>query len=345
MTSGKLLAAAALALLTSFGVRAETAEEFYAKQKSLDLVVGNAANSTYDLWARQIAHHMPKYLPGNPTIVVKNMPGGGGITQANWLYNQAPRDGSVFGVVGRNTPGVARMGQQKSVQYDPLKFGWLGATELAARACVVRSDTGIKTPADAQTKEVLMGGSGAGGGTSFMPTIANNLVGTKFKVIAGYKGSDEIHLAIQRGEVSGECGGYGTLVRNLGDRLKSGELIVLFSFEQKRMPATPNVPTIVEYIKDAESRQIFAFLTSATEIGRPFTLPPEVPADRLDYLRRAFDKTVKDPEFIADCLKVDLELNPKTGEELSKVVADLYTIPQPIMDKAIAMMPEGGLGD
>ena len=344
MTSGMRLVTAALVVFAPIGAQAQTAEEFYRQHKTIDLVVTNAANSTYDLWSRQIAKHLPKYLPGNPAVVVRNMPGGGGITGANYLFNQAPRDGSVFAAVGRSLPNVARMGQQ-AVQFDPLKFSWLGATEVASRVCVVRADTGVKTAADAMTKEVLMGGSGAGGGAGFMPTMVNNLIGTKFKVIAGYKSSDEIHLAIARGEVSGICGGYATILRFQEAKIKSGEMVVIFNYEQKRNPTLPNVPSILEYIHDKESQQIFAFLTASTEIGRPFAAPPGVPADRLDMLRRAFDKTMKDPEFIADCAKVDLELNPKTGEELSKVIADLYAIPQSILDKAIAMIPEGGLGD
>lgn len=324
---------------------AQSVEEFYKQKKQITLIVGSASGTSYDGWARLVARHMGQHVAGNPSILVRNMPGASGITAANHLYNIAPKDGSTFGTFSRNIPGQALMGDGDRIKYDPRLFSWIGSPERPVGVCAVRTDTGVKTAADIMTKEVLMGGSGAGSGPSFMPTVINNVTGSKFKVIEGYQGSSEIHLAIARGEVSGICGGYFTIRRMQGERLKSGAMAVLFSYERKRHAILGDVPSVTEFITDPAKGQLFAFITSSAEFGRPYAAPPDLPADRLAALRQAFADLAKDTPFLAEVEQLDLPFNLTTGEELQSVTMELFAIPKETRDQAIAMMPQGGLSD
>ena len=342
---GAAVAALFALLAMPASLAAQSVEDFYKQKKQIALIVGSAANTSYDGWARLVARHMGKHIPGSPSILVKNMPGASGITSANHIYNSAPKDGSTFGTFSRNIPGQALMGDAERIKYDPRLFGWIGSPELPVGVCAVRTDTGVKTAADVMTKEVLMGGSGAGSGPSFMPAVINNVTGSKFKVIEGYQGSSEIHLAIVRGEVSGICGGYYTIRRQQGERLTSGAMAVLFSYERKRHEILGGVPSVTEFITDPTKRQLFAFITSSSEFGRPYAAPPDLPADRLTALRRAFAALAGDGEFLAEVEKLDLPFNLTTGEELQTVAKELFEIPKETRDQAIAMMPKGGLSD
>ena len=324
---------------------AQSVEDFYKQKKQIVLIVGNGANTSYDVWARLVARHMGGHIAGKPTILVKNMPGASGITAANHLYNIAPRDGATFGTFSRNIPSQALMGDAERIKYDPRQFGWIGSPELPVGVCAVRTNTGVKTAADVMTKEVLMGGSGAGSGPSFMPTVINNVTGSKFKVIEGYKDSDEIHLAIERGEVSGICGGYYTIRRFQGEKLASGAMAVLFSYERKRHAILDGAPSVTEFISDPAKRQLFAFITSSAEFGRPYAAPPGVPAERLAVLRSAFAALAADGDFLAEVEKLGLPFTLTTGEELQNVTMELFAIPQDTRDQAIAMMPQGGLAE
>ena len=341
-TAGGVLLAA---LILPAQLSAQSVEEFYRQKKQITLIVGSAASTSYDGWARLVARHMGQHIAGSPSILVRNMPGASGITSANHLYNIAPKDGSTFGTFSRNIPGQALIGDGDRIKYDPRLFGWIGSPERPVGVCAVRTDTGVRTAADVMTKEVLMGGSGAGSGPSFMPTVINNVTGSKFKVIEGYQGSSDIHLAIARGEVSGICGGYFTIRRMQGERLKSGAMVVLFSYERKRHAILGDVPSVTEFITDPAKRQLFAFITSSAEFGRPYAAPPDLPADRLAALRQAFAALAEDAEFRAEVEQLDLPFNLTTGEELHSVTMELFAIPKETRDQAIAMMPQGGLSD
>jgi tripartite-type tricarboxylate transporter receptor subunit TctC len=341
---GLRIAAVLSLLIWATALQAQTVEQFY-KQHNLEIVVGSTPNSSYDAWARVLAVHLPKYIPGSPNIIVRNMPGAAGVIAANHLYNIAAKDGSVIGTFSRNIPNMALLGKNEAVKYDPRKFGWLASPEIPIKVCVVLAKTGVKTVEDVMRTEVVMGGTGAGSGPSFLPELLNTVANTKFKVVEGYKGSDDVQLAISRGEVSGICNNYFTIRRQNEELLKSGGLVVLFNLEAKRNPMLGNVPSIVEYIKDPESRQIFSFLTAASDMGRPYAAPPGVPADRMAALKKAFGEVLKDKDFLADATKRDWQPVLTTGEELDALVAGQYSIPTPVRDKAVAMMPEGGLSD
>ncbi len=331
----------ALICISVHEARTQSSEQFY-RNRSIELISASGSGSTYTTWARIVGRYMQQYIPGKPTIVVKTMPGGGGITAANYLFNVAPKDGTSFATISRNLPFTAFLGN-KSAKYDPRKFNWIGSVEATVRTCAVMASAGVRTVDDLRHKQVTVGGTGAGSGQSFLPLVVNHLVGTKFKVVEGYRSADDIHLAIERGEVSGICGLHDSTVRRFGDKIRSGQMIVLFNLERQRNPELDGVPSIAEFITDPEMKKIFAFISSPTEMGRPFVAPPGVPSNRLVALKAAFDRTVQDPNFRRDVAKLQLKLQVTTGEQLARIVAELYETPASVVKKAIALMPQSGL--
>ena len=337
-----MLASTAIALLSASDALSETAEDFYRSKRTLELISASGAGSTYTIWARVVGRYMQEYIPGKPTIVVKAMPGGGGITAANYLYSLAPQDGTSFATISRNLPLTAFLGAEKGVRYDPRKFNWIGSVEATVRTCTILSNTGVRSVADLQRKEVVVGGTGPGSGQSFLPLVVNRLVGTKFKVVEGYKSADAIYLAIERGEVSGICGLHDSTVRHFKQQFESGAMITLFNLETKRNAALGNVPSIGEFISDPENKKIFEFIMSPTEMGRPFVAPPNVPADRMTVLKNAFARTMQDDGFRKELERLTLALTPTPGDELARLVNELYATPPSIVKKALALMPKGG---
>jgi tripartite-type tricarboxylate transporter receptor subunit TctC len=323
----------------------QTVEEFYKQKSTIRLIHGAGAGSTYNTWGQVVARHMQKYIPGNPKIIVESMPGGGGIIAGNRVYSVAPKDGTVIASLSRNMPLQAFLGKEKSIVFDPRQFNWLGSVEVHVRVCAVRADSGVTSVKELLEKEVTVGGTGPGSGQSYLPTVLNKLVGTKFKVVTGYRSDQEIHLAIERGEVSGTCGNYDTIITAQKALLDTGKMHILFNLERRQNSGIKGVPWIGEYMKNEEDKQLFAFITSPTDFGRPYLTPPGVPSDRVAALKKAFEQTMVDPEFQGDVKKVGFDLIPSTGEELTQAINDLYATPKAVVDKAVAIMPEGGMGD
>ena len=218
------------------------------------------------------------------------MPAAASIAAANFLYAQAPRDGTVFGSFSRNVPSQALMGQM-NVEADPRRFNWLGATSLPARVCVRWVTAPVKTPADLFTQEFIVGGAGAGSSLSILPTVFNHVLGTRFRIIQGYKGTTDTVLAMERGEVQGACASYGQF-RIYEQLIRDGKLVFLLRAEETPIPEIPDVPSIFDYAKTAEQRQLMQFIFSSTEFGRPYVLPPDVPKDRVETMRKAFAETL-----------------------------------------------------
>jgi tripartite-type tricarboxylate transporter receptor subunit TctC len=262
---------------------------------------------------------------------------------ANHLYNAAAKDGSVLGSFSRNLPSQVMIGLPNA-NLDPKQFGYIGSPELPIRTCAVSTKAGVSSVEDLQKKEVIMGGTGVATVPTFMPPIVNQLAGTKFKVIEGYQGGNEVLLAIQRDEVHGICQGYAAMVQHDTESFKSGKMRFMFNFEEKREPLLQGAPSIFEYIKKPEDKQIMTFSNSSTELGRPYVTPPGVPADRLAALRKAFDATMKDPEFLKDAEKANLDVAVTSGEDLERKVNALYSIPKAIVDRANSLMPAGASG-
>lgn len=318
-------------------VYADDTEAFYKANPQLTMVVGFGPGSGYDRWARFIAKHMAKYIPGKPTFVVKNMPGAGSIIAINHLANVAPKDGSVIAVFTRNAPSQALLGGT-GIKFDPRTLAWIGSPTVPSRVCAILADSGISSVQDLRTKEVPVGGTGPATAPSFLPVVLNKLAGTKFKVIEGYRSSEEVHLALERKEVFGICQSFPSIYMLNPDWVNSGRLKVMFNMETNRNPKLKDVPTIFEFMDDKRSQQILQFISSSTEFGRPFAAPPGIPKNRLAALRKAFDQTMRDEAFVKEGSKLEMDISPLSGEDLEKLVANLYQIPRPVIDEAKALM-------
>jgi tripartite-type tricarboxylate transporter receptor subunit TctC len=328
MMKRSLLTLALLGLLCA-PAHAQSVAEFY-KGKTIRMIVGSSPGD-YDSWARLTVRHLGKYVPGNPNFVVENMPGAGSLIAANHLYNRAVQDGTVLGSVSRNIPHYA-FAKKPNVQFDPLKFNWIGSPEMTNRGCFSRSEIGIKEARDLFERELLVGTDGAGTSLSEMPMLLKNLLGMKFRTVDGYKGSNDIVLAMQRGEVGGICQTVTAFAQSAQPMLDAGTFRILFTTEKERVPRF-KVPTIFEFAKTDDERAILEFQASTLETGRPWLAPPNVPADRVQALRRAFDATMKDEAFIADASKRRFVVTPRTGEEIEAVLRHAAAFPPHLLAK------------
>jgi tripartite-type tricarboxylate transporter receptor subunit TctC len=330
-------ASAAVAVGCAYGItaaQAQSPEEFY-RGKQITYIVSSAAGGDYDLWSRTIARHLGDHIPGKPTFIVQNMPGGGQITATNHLFNVAAKDGSVIGMIGRNLPNQALM-KHPNVKFDPVKFNWIGSPELTNRVCVATDKSGIKSGEDLFTKELLVGGAGAGTAGTMTPMLLSNVLGMKFKLIEGYGSSNAVMLAIERGEVQGICQTYTAIKHGNDDWLKDGRFKILFNMERHPVPGV-DAPTIYKFTKTQEQRAIIGLFNSSVELGRPVVAPPGVPKDRVTVLRRAFDATKKDPAFMQDAGRQKLVINSLTGEQLDELIAELMQTPPELTKKLESM--------
>jgi tripartite-type tricarboxylate transporter receptor subunit TctC len=334
MTKKLLALAAALAAAPLAPVQAQSVEDFY-KGAQIDFIVANAAGTSYDAWARVLANHMPKYMPGHPTFVVRAMPGAGSLQGATYLYSHAPHDGLTIGIMSQNIPLSAFLKAKPGFEdMNFTRFNWIGSTDTNFEACVIRPDAKVKTAADTLTTEALMGGNGAGSQISLIPNFMNAVLDTKFKVIEGYASANEILLAIDRKELDGMCQTYGGIRRARPGAIEKGELNLLVSLEEQPIPGT-NAPTAHTLVKNAEQKQILTFFNLSANIGRPVVAPPEVPKDRIEALRKAFDAAVKDPEFLAEAEKQKLEAVPNTAAEEEAKYAKILATPPDVVKKTV----------
>lgn len=309
---------------------ADPLAEFY-KGKQLRFIIHSKPGGSYDDWGRVIGPHLARNLPGQPTFLPVNMPGGGGIIAANHLYVAAAQDGSTIGILGRNLPYRA-LTKDQNVKYDPAKFNWLGSPELTSRVCAVTDKSPVKTAQELFEKEVLMGGAGAGTAVSTGPTLLNRLLGTKFKLVEGYGGSTDVQLAMQRNEVHGICQSLSSIEETMPGAIKEGKIIVLFNYERKPVEGL-NAPTIQQFAKTPEQKKILELFSSSVEFGRPFVAPPGVPADRVTALRTAFVKALEEPKLKDDVEKQRKSISILPGDELQKIISDLMTTPPELVTK------------
>jgi tripartite-type tricarboxylate transporter receptor subunit TctC len=317
--------------------RAQTPAEFY-KGKTLDLYIGTSVGGGYDAYARILARHMGRHIPGTPSIAPKNMTGGGGIRLANFLYNAAPKDGSAFATFNRGIAFEPLLGN-KSAQFEAAKFNWLGSTNDEVSVCVAWNTTGVTHWEQLKTKELIVGASGTGADTYQFPKIANGVLGTKFKITTGYPGGNDIDLAMERGEVQGRCGWSWTSVKATHRPwLDQKAINILFQMGLSKHPDLPDVPLIVNLARNDEERAIFKLIFGRQVMAWPFAAPPEVPADRVAVLRKAFIETVADKDFLADAAKGGFEIRPVPGVDIQKLVEDIYTTPVAVAEKTRALL-------
>lgn len=317
---------------------AQTPAEFY-RGKTIELYVGYSVGGGYDLYARTLARHIGKHIPGNPAVVAKNMEGAGSLRLANWLFRAAPNDGTVFGIIGRGTSFDPILGQQ-GAQFDAAKFTWIGSANNEVSICVAWNGTsGITTFADLRTKEMIVGGTGASADTDQFPRILNGVLGTKMRIVSGYPGGNDVALAMERGEVQGRCGWSWTTVKATHQSwIDDHKITVLAQLALSKHPDLPTVPLAIDLATTEEQRQILKLIFARQVMGRPFLAPPGLASDRADALRQAFMDTMNDQSFLTDAGQLQLEINPVGGDQIQKLVEDVYKTPAAVARQAAALL-------
>jgi tripartite-type tricarboxylate transporter receptor subunit TctC len=309
---------------------------FY-KGKQITLLIASGAGGGYDTYARAFARYMARHIPGNPNIVPKNVPGAGGLIAANTLYNTSAPDGLTIGALTNGAPMDPLFGE-RAARFDAQKFGWLGSIGKLENICVTWMGSPITRIEQAKTREVAVSASGATGNSAIMPKIVNQFLGTKFKVIGGYTEGSGVTLALERGEVDGVCGmSYSTLKTMRPDWFRDRKLNVILQIGLHKLRELPDVPNAIDLVSDAESKKVLELILIRQEMGRPFAVPPGVPAERLDILRQAFDATLRDSAFIAEAAKLQLEIDPLTGAEIAALLKTAYAAPKPIVARAAVL--------
>jgi tripartite-type tricarboxylate transporter receptor subunit TctC len=309
----------------------DTAQDFY-RGKQLKLIVGTASGQDYDLWARLIGRHITRHIPGQPALIVENMPGAGHIVATNHLFNVAPRDGTAIGMVSRNMTDAAIM-KVRNIRFEPGRFNWLGSPEVNHRVMFVSTAAGISGVADLFERELIVGAPGGGQGVTAAPILLKNLLGMKLKVVTGYRSPGEVVLAVTRGEVGSLITTVGGPVSARRQWVADGKMRVLFNMEPERV-SWLDAPTIFEFTRTEEQRQVLAFFAGNTRLGRPLMAPPEVPADRVAVLRRAFDATMTDAAFLKEAETMGFEVSPQTGDAIAALIAAALATPEDIVRKA-----------
>jgi tripartite-type tricarboxylate transporter receptor subunit TctC len=330
-------ATAAVALLTASGAVAQTPAEFF-KGKTIELYIAYSAGGGYDLYARMVARHIGKHIPGNPQVVAKNMEGAGGLRLANWLYQAAPQDGTVIGATSRNIAFEPLIGN-KAAQYDSSQFTWVGSANDEVSTCVSWHTSGVVTIDDAVKRELIIGAIGTADDTYQYPSLLNHTIGTKFKIVPGYPGNNDISVALERGEVSGRCGWSWSSVKSTRAAwLQEKKINILVQVSLSKHPDLPDVPLIMDLAKTDEQRQMFRLIFARQVMGRPFQSTPGVPADRLHVLQTAFMDTMKDPAFLAEADKQKFEITPVPGPAIEKLVTEILRMPPELAERAGSLL-------
>jgi tripartite-type tricarboxylate transporter receptor subunit TctC len=333
------IAASALLVLPA-AARADAISDFYAG-KSLNLVIGYAPGGGYDVYARTLARHLTKYIPGNPAIVVQNMPGAGSIKAANFLYAVAPKDGLTFGGFSRGAFLDPLLGRGDGTQYVAARFNWLGSISNEVGVCAFRSGAGIRSWADMQSKPYVIGSTGAGADSDVFPTVLRRMFHVPMKVVTGYRSAADLVLAITRGEVDGRCGwSWSSLMTLNKDMFETKQINVVLQLAAEKLDELPNVPLVTEVTTDRDQQTALKLIVSRQTMARPYVLPPGVPPERVRALRAAFDATMKDPDFLADMKKQELEVRPVSGAATEALIRDVYATPPEVVKLAIDYMKE-----
>jgi tripartite-type tricarboxylate transporter receptor subunit TctC len=332
-----IAAAAALLWLGSApGAAQEDIARFY-RGKTVSIIVGSAAGGGYDLYARLIGRHLSKHIPGNPVVVVSNMPGAASNVLASHIYNVAPKDGTVIGAIFMGAVVEPLFGQKTRATHDTSRFNYIGNANKDVYVCLVRDDAPVKTFAEALEKELVVGGTAEGASTRDYAVLLKNLLGARFKIVAGYAGSREINLALERGEVQGGCGqSWSSVAAIYPSWFSDGKVKVLVQEDSEGYPELnkQGVPLTRAFARNEEQARILDLIYSQATFGRPYVVAPEVPKERVAALRRAFMATMQDADLVGEAERMQLDITPVAGEDLQAMIARLYATPKDILDKA-----------
>ena len=307
--------------------RAAEATPFFAG-KTLRILVGFSAGGGYDLYARELARYMGRHMRGNPTVVVQNMPGAGSLKAVNYLYNAAPRDGTVIATFARGIVFEPLIGHPDGAQFEATKFNWIGSVSNEVGVCGIMSSRGIASWQDMLTKRTLIGASGAGADSDAFSVVLRNLFHLPMKIVSGYPGGADMNLAMERGEIDGRCGwSWSSILSTKRDWLVNKQIQLTLQIALAKHEDLPDVPLIMDLVSDPARGAALKVIVSRQSIARPFAAPPDVPPERIDTLRRAFDETVADADFLSEMRREALEVRPVGGAEVQKLMQEIYASP------------------
>jgi tripartite-type tricarboxylate transporter receptor subunit TctC len=321
----------ALAVLPALGTKTLADVADFYRGKNLRILVGYGPGAGYDVYARLLGRHIARYVPGQPTVVIQNMPGAASLTMTNYMYNVAPRDGSAIGLPARGL-FIEPMFGNDNARFEARKFTWIGSMSRDTATCFSWHTSGIATIEDAMKREVLVGSSGVNGSSHQFPMLVNALIGTKFKPLLGYVDSAGVGLAMERGELEGYCSFTWGSIKSARPKWIEQKLInILLQLTTSKHPELSHVPLAMEYAKDEPARQAFTFVFADQEMGRPVVAPPDVPSERVAALRKAFDDTMKDKDFRADAARMSIDIDPIDGKAVEELLARIYATPQDVV--------------
>ncbi len=317
---------------------AQGADAFF-RNKVINLYIGFAPGGTYDYFGRVVGRFIGKHIPGNPTVVVQTMQGAGSLQAANFLYTQAPKDGTAWGVVTQ-TLALEEALRSPGAHYKAAEFTWIGRMTSILEVHFAWKTSRAKTIADARLHEIPVAGTGAGSPSEGYPKLLNALAGTRFKIISGYPGSTQGMLAAERGEVDGGLTSWNTLKRTKPDWIRNRDISVLVQYASERHADLRDVPTLLEAAESPEGRRVLAFYVSGAEVGRSLLATPGIPADRVRILRTAFDAMLKDRDFVAEIEKSGQEFQPASGEAVQRLIQEAASAPRDVVERTQAILRE-----
>lgn len=330
----RIAALCAAAILFASPVQAQDSVANFYKGKQIRLVIGLGPGEAYDVYARLLARHFPKHLPGNPTVVPQNQPGAGSLNAINSLYNAAPRDGTVIATGHRFVPMMPLLNME-GVMFDPLKFTYIGSMNREVGICLAMKSANMKSIADMREREFVVGTTGAGAELTNFNATLKSMLGVKLKVIVGYRTSLDINAAMEKGELQGRCGAsYGSIKTTRPHWLANNEVDIQIQLGLTKEKELPDVPLLGDLVSDPQDRQALELMLAPSEMGRPFMGPPELPADRTAALRAAFDASMIDPALLQEAEKQRLELAPLSGSAMEALVLRLYQAPPAVVARA-----------
>ena len=337
-TLGYAALASVLTTLSVAPALADPVEDFY-RDKTITISVGFGPGGGYDLHARTLARHIGRFIPGHPNIVVKNAPGGAGLTLVNALNTIAPRDGTELATFDRSIPLEPLIGKSHS-SFDPLKLTWIGSTTQEVSTCVAWETARVTTIDDLKTKGLVTSGTGPSADVVVYPRVMNAVLGTRFQIVMGYKDSAEALLAMQRGETQGFCAwGWSTINATHPDWLREGKIKPLVQFGFKKDAAHPETPLVLDLAKTPEDRAALELVIAPQMFARPFAGPPGIPPERVAALRKAFEQTVTDPAYLADAAAIGIEISLVRGSEIEALLNKIYQTPRATVERVKAALP------
>ena len=327
----------AFLLLAAGSAAAQSVADFY-KAHPIVMLVGSGAGGGYDVYARTFARHWSRHISGHPDIIAKNMPAAAGLAAASTLYASAERDGAVIAALTNGAPMGPLFGDP-GAHYDPLRFAWLGSIGKLENVCATWHTSPVKTIAQAQARPVVVAGAGASSNTAIVPKMLNALIGTKFKVIAGYDPGSGLTMAVEGGEAEGICGlSWSTMKASRPRWVDEHLLNVLVQLGLTKIRDLPDVPSALDLVSDPQNKAVMELILMRQEAGRPFAAPPGTPADRVAALRQAFQETLRDPQFVAEAEKMQLEIDPISGEAIARLLQKAYAAPKRVVQRAAALV-------